>query len=582
LNGKEKERQRLYVTAGDEYKKALEKEPWFVPALTAMANLAYRKTDYQTAFDYSLKALSIDTYDPEANMAYGLAGLALGDTISAIDGFSIAASAISQRSAAYNALASVFMNKGDYAEALNYAEKSLVVNQLGSDAIQLKILALRKLDRLKDAGIELDKLETKDPLNHFIRFENYLTNPASENKAFVQKNITNELPHETYLEYAVWYSRNGQIADALKILELAPDNHPVVLLWNSYLNHLAGNDQKASTVMASALQLSPQLIFPFRIETLKPLEWAQSLSDNWKLNYYTGLIYQNAGNEEKAKNLWNSCGDKPDFYPFYIARSQMPGAESRQIQADVEKALSIAGNDWRTGLFAVKYYFEKGNTVKAEELARDFYKQNPENYYLGLQFAKVLEMNKKYSECVSLLQNIRVLPNEGATEGRTIWRNANLGLSLDFLKVKNFKKALGSIEKARQWPFNLGVGRPYKVDERIEDFIAMECYKKQKNKLSAEETQNRITSESAQKDELYNANDFLTAWLLKEAGNKPEGDLLINKMLAQNPSSKSIEWCNAVYSGNLEHARIIEKDADQNDRTFQIIRRINDELINAK
>jgi len=81
---------------------------------------------------------------------------------------------------------------------------------------------------------------------------------------------------------------------------------------------------------------------------------------------------------------------------------------------------------------------------------------------------------------------------------------------------------------------------------------------------------------------LYSANDFLTAWLLKETGNKPEGDQLINKMLAQNPSSKSMEWCSAVYSGNLEQARLIEKDADQNDRTFQIMRRINDELLNVK
>jgi tetratricopeptide (TPR) repeat protein len=95
-----------------------------------MAHLSYRETNFQTAFEYALKALSVDTYDSEANMAYGLAGLALGDTVSAIDGFSVASSGISLRSAAYNSLANIFMNKADYSRALGYAEKSLVSNQL--------------------------------------------------------------------------------------------------------------------------------------------------------------------------------------------------------------------------------------------------------------------------------------------------------------------------------------------------------------------------------------------------------------------------------------------------------------------
>ncbi|HSO88412.1 MAG TPA: DUF5107 domain-containing protein [Draconibacterium sp.] len=582
LNGKEKERQRLYKDAVEEYKKSLEKETWFVPALTGMANLAYRQTDYQTAFEYSLKALSIDTYDPEANMVYGLAGLALGDTISAIDGFSIASSGVSQRSAAFNGLASIFMNKNDYQKSLDYVGKSLAYNQLGSEAVQLKILSLRKLNRMKDAVDELARLETKDPLNHFIRFEKYLANPSSENKALVQKNITNELPQETYLEYALWYFRNGQIADALKVLELAPDNQPIILLWNAYLNHLSNKAQLADASMAKALQTNPQFVFPFKAETLKPLEWAQTKSDDWKLSYYAGLIYLNAGNDEKAKRLWNSCGDKPDFYPFYIARSRIAGSESRQIQTDVEKALSLAGNDWRAGLFAVKYYLENGNLLKAEELVRDFYMNNPENYYLGLQFAKVLEMNGKYSECVSLLQNIKVLPNEGATEGRTIWRNANIGQTLDLMKAKNYRKALVSIDKARQWPGNLGVGRPYEVDERIEDFIAMECYKKLKDKTSAEKMQHKITKESILQNSQFDVNDFLTAWLLKETGNKSEGDQLIDRMLTQNPSSKVIQWCDFVYSGKSEQARTIEKEADPIDRTFQIMRRINNELIIIK
>jgi len=572
--GKEQERQRLYKTAGEEFEKALAVEPWFVPALTGMANMDYRKTDYAASFEFASKALSVDTYDADGNMIYGLAGLALGDTTSAIDGFSIASAAISQRSAAYNALASIFLSKNDYQKALQYANKSLVYNQLGSDAIQTKILCFRKLGMLKEAGNELTNLELKDPLNHFIRFENYLTDPSAENKALVQRCITSEMPHETYLEYAMWYYRNGQLPDALTILELEPIDHPVVLLWKSYLNHLGRKEEIAKVQMAKAIQASPAFVFPFRIETLKPLEWAQTLSDNWKIKYYTGLIYLNAGNDLGGMDLWNSCGDKPDFFPFYIARSQIANPGSQQAQDDVERALELGGNDWRSGLFASQFFMGKGNLLKAEELGHDFYKKNPENYILGLHYAKVLEMNQKYSECISLLQKIIVLPNEGATDGRTVWRNANIGNALNLLKAQKYRKVLESIDNARQWPENLGVGKPYTPDERLENFIALQCYKKLNDKQSASEMLNKITGEAVLQNLSFDENDFLTAWLLKESGNKSEGDQIMNELLVKNPLSKSIQWCSAVYTEDLAKAGFIQKELVDNDRFIFFLNQI--------
>jgi len=577
LKGKELERQRLYKPAAEEYLKALEVEPWFVPALTGMANLSYRKTDYKSSMEYSLKALSVDTYDPDANMIYGLAGLALGDTTSAIDGFSIASAAVSHRSAACNALASVFLGSENYTKALDYADKSLANNQAGSEAIQLKILCLRKLGRQKEAGMELTKLEESDPLNHFIRFEGFLADSTSENKTLVQSHITNELKQETYLEYALWYFRNGQLMDALRILELAPQDHPVVLLWKGYLDHLTGKEQAASVLMSKALQINSIYVLPFRIETLKPLEWAQSVSENWKVNYYAGLIYLNAGADKKGRILWNSCGDKPDFYPFYIARSRLADSGDQKAQADIEKALTLSRNDWHTGLFASKYYLDKGNIKKAEELAVDFYKKNPQNYYLGLQNAKVLEMSKKYPACIGLLQKINVLPNEGATDGRIIWRNANIGNALDIMKTHKYRNALESIDRARQWPGNLGVGKPYLVDERLENFIALQCYKKLKDNRSVKEMVNKITNKDGQANLSSDANDFLTAWLLKEEGKKPEGDRIMNGLIEENPSSKIIQWCNATYLGNIEQAKTFAmQDEDRNPAIRLMVRTFNE------
>ncbi len=582
LSGKEQERQRNYKNASEEYLKSLFIEPWFVPALTEMANLSYRKTDYRTSIDYSLKALSVDTYDPDANMIYGLAGLALGDTTSAIDGFSIASAGISQRSAAWTALATIFLNKGDFSKALDYANKSLDFNQLSSVGLQIRILAFRKLGLIKEAAFELAKMEKRDPLNHFIRFERFLIDSNTENKTKIKNQITCELPHETYLENAMWYYRNGQFSDALKILELAPQDQPVILLWEGYLNQLAGKKQFASELLANAVKINPQYVFPFRIETLQPLKWAGTISDSWKINYYTGLIYLNSGDEEKGLNLWKKCGNEPDFFPFYLSRSRLFDTDSDQAKADIDKALSLAGKDWRAGLVASRYYSEKGNALKAEELAGKFYAWNPQNYYLGLFYAKTLELNKKYSASISLLQNMKVLPNEGATESRLVWKNANIGNALDLIKKGKIKTALESITRSKKWPENLGVGRPYIVDERMEDFIALQCYKKLNDKQAANACMDKITGKDALQSLSSDVNDFLSAWLLRENGNKMEGDRIMNGLGEKVPVSGVIQWCNAVYAGNPEQAKSLFKAVDLKDQTNLLMVRIVDELLHME
>jgi tetratricopeptide (TPR) repeat protein len=175
-------------------------------------------------------------------------------------------------------------------------------------------------------------------------------------------------------------------------------------------------------------------------------------------------------------------------------------------------------------------------------------------------------MNHKYSECVILLQKIKVLPNEGATDGRTVWRNANIGNALDFMKAEKYSKALESISKARQWPLNLGAGKPYNPDERFEDFIALQCYKKMKDNKSAVGTLDKIIGKTALQNLSFDENDFLTAWLLKDAGNTSEGDKIMKELLAKNPLSKSVQWCNAVYAGEPASAGFIRKEMANSDR----------------
>jgi hypothetical protein len=171
------------------------------------------------------------------------------------------------------------------------------------------------------------------------------------------------------------------------------------------------------------------------------------------------------------------------------------------------------------------------------------------------------------------------LPNEGATESRVVWRNANIGNALELIKSKKYRKAVESISRSKEWPSNLGVGKPYLVDERMEDFIAMYCYQKLHDKQSEADCLVAITGSAALENLSSDANDFLTAWLLRENGNKTKGDQTMKNLGDKNPESKIIQWCNAVYSGNQERAKSLFKEAGSNDQTSLLMERIVDELL---
>ena len=91
------------------------------------------------------------------------------------------------------------------------------------------------------------------------------------------------------------------------------------------------------------------------------------------------------------------------------------------------------------------------------------------------------------------------------------WKMVEPENALDLIKSKKYNKALESITRAKQWLPNLGVGKPYDVDERMEDFIALSCYQKLKDEIRSDECREKISGEKAVQNLLSDANDFLTA-----------------------------------------------------------------------
>ena len=305
VQGKENMVQRFYQKAKDKLEECLKKDPNFLPALNELALLMLRNMEYKQAYTLARKALSIDTYDPAANYYYGLANIRLGNITNAIDGFDIAALSMQYRSAAYTELSKIYFTQKNYTRALDYAIKSLEFNRYNLDAYQLMSVIHRLQQNKAKTQEVLDSISAIDPLNHFSRCEKYLMEKSDAAKQQFVSLIRNEIPHETFLELAIWYHRLGLDEDAANVLNVAPEM-PEVLYWLAFLGK---NSNAGNSLLQKAEAASPFLSFPFRTETATILEWAIQKSNVWKNKYYLGLLNWHLNNLDKARALLEQCGE---------------------------------------------------------------------------------------------------------------------------------------------------------------------------------------------------------------------------------------------------------------------------------
>lgn len=547
LEGRELIRERQYAKAAEKLESCLAKDLSYLPALTDLAMVRYRNMKYDRALTLTMRALSIDTYDPAANFYYGLTCLALGKNTDARDGFDIAAMDPGYRGAGYTELSRMEMRDKRFDKAIEYAELSLRENQLNVEAMQLLAAAHRLRPRtpgeLPDAGRDslwISRLKFINPLNHFAWFESYLLRgtPAAQ-KAFTS-GIRNELAVETYLELAVWYYRAGLLKESTQVLDLAPANAEVQF-WLAFLDHqLTGSFEKS---LARAVDASVAGVFPFRSESAHVFSWATGVTNNWKTKYFLGLIYWNRNNLESARELFAACGNRVEYAPFYAARAELITESALQ---DLQKAAELDPMQWRYGKMLIQYYIKEKMYSEASKVAQTYDKRIPNDFRLRLLLAKAYLLNKNYAACNDVLAKTRVLPYEGSTEGQALYREALLMQAIAKIKSKKYADALSMISKARLYPVNLGVGKPYdeNIDSRIEFFLEGLCQAgmKQSDKASAS------WAAVIKQEHPEGLSNLVTAWAYRKQNKDTEGKSFLYNW-ANQASSPLAKWCVDVFDG---------------------------------
>lgn len=463
LQGKELMDQRQYPSATLKLEAALKIDSNFLPALVKYAQIKWNSFQYLDADHYIQKALQIDSHDGAANYYYGLIQLALKREIDAIDGFDLASLSPEYRGAAYTELAKIYCKKKDYQKSISYCKLALVNNAHNIKALELQAINERLLNDLPSAKNTRAQIVAFDPLNHTNDFENYLISATEENLQRIKNNLQNEMPAENYLELATTYFELGLLADAEKAVTIC-DNNTLAKYWKAYFLML--QNKPFDKALEAANASSPDFVFPSRKLDLLSLEFARNFSNDWKPKYYQVLLFKSKNWEDNILQLiLNNIFEQPAYAPFYAMQAKLILAiNPEKAIAHLQKAISIDPEGWRYFKSLTEIYNQQKQYAEALQVIEQFYKAHPQQYIMGMLYAKTLLYNQQYAAADKLLTGLQIIPFEGSTQGHELYRQAKLMQAIEAIEKNKNQKAIVLVNQAKEWPENLGAGKPYDAD----------------------------------------------------------------------------------------------------------------------
>lgn len=544
LLGRDYSGMRLYEQAEKMIKESLELDPNYIPSLVEMSRLHYRHMDYDSAYFLARKALSIDSYDPDANFEFGRSAKQLNNIVDAFDGFEIAAITTPLRSAAYTEISKLYLIKKDYEKAIEYAQKSLLNNNLNIEGLQLLYLCYKQKGKIKKSDEIAKRISTLDPFNLLISFE---TTASNELHLFLQK-IRSEMPVQSFLELAIWYYSLGIEDKSRTLLEIAPANAEVKY-WLAFLNR--GTPEEVVFLQDADAQ-SPSFVFPFRKESKEVFDWAMSISDSWKPTYYMALLQGSANNIEEARILLKQLEEKPDFSPVYSLRASM-ALDNIYKKRDLEKAVSLDPNEWRYNHGLTSYYLEQKEYNNALQTIKPFYATHKNHFPTVLLFTRTLTYNQQYEEADKILNTIHILPFEGERGGRVMYREIKMMLATQALAKGKTKEAKQRVIEATQWPRKLGVGKPFDdlLDTRLEDWMNAMIAIKSKKSFDKRLYLKKVVQSTQQ---ISNPETLLQCLAWSHLGDEQKAKNLFDKWSSLQSNSAIQKWGESFYKNNREKA----------------------------
>ena len=453
VRGEQALRERDDRTGEQALVECLRKEPCFAPALNELAGLMARRGDYGRVRELCARALSVNTYDPEANYLDGFAADAMGAEPTARERLRLAAYSPEWRVPALARLAKMAIRNGSWREADELAVNALRANDRNLDAWMARIAAARRSGDACSARTLANRILREFPLFHGARFELKLLGDVDVDG--FRSLVRNEMPGQTYMELGTWYEDAGLDDEAKELFGYA--DGPVAKIRLASVLSRAGDIEGANVALGAAASMPVEFALPFRRETLATLRWAASAHSSWKFRYLLAVQLAAFAHDGEADRLLDTCDEADEAVVFHYRALRRTG---KARLADLLRAQKIS-DGWRIGRDLAAYHLDAGDAGLALSATREYLMRFSGCNQLEFLHARALCSLGREEDAVAFLRNIRVLPSEFGDDAHGIWQTAWEGIARRARATGDEAKANDALVHSREYPENLGRGQPY-------------------------------------------------------------------------------------------------------------------------
>ncbi|HEY9046845.1 MAG TPA: DUF5107 domain-containing protein [Ohtaekwangia sp.] len=500
--------------ATDYYEEAIRREPGDVRNNNAMGLWYLKRGQFAKAEHYFQTAIQTLTqrnpnpYDGEPYFNLGICLSHLERFDEAFEAFYKATWNAAFQHGSYLNLARIATRKGNFEEALDLVEKSLVRNYHSHTARHLKTAILRKLGRKDEAIQWASESLSLDKFNYGCLYENYLLlkdlNPANAEIQLVYlRKLIRDYVHN-YIEYTFDYAHAGLYTEATDFLSLTINGkdtiYPMVYYYLGYFAEKSDNKAQAQGWYSKGAAAKSDYCFPNRVEDVNVLQYAIAANTaDAKAPYYLGNFWYANRQYTEAIACWEaSINLDPSFPTVYrniaLAYHNKQNNEQKALKA-LEKAFALDSTDARV-LMELDQLYKKLNKPHQERLAllEKHLALTEDRDDLYLERITLYNHLEQYEKARQLLEARIFHPWEGG-EGKVVGQYLTAHIELAKLAIAQgqYQSALTLLEKAEVYPHNLGEGKLYGAQENDIFYLKGCCYEALGKQIVANEYFNRAT-----------------------------------------------------------------------------------------
>ncbi|MGN0107721.1 MAG: tetratricopeptide repeat protein, partial [Hominilimicola sp.] len=450
----------------DYYLEGLRRDKTDIRLNNAYGRYLYSHGEFEKAENHFKAAIKKSTwknpnpYDCEPYYNLGLALRKQRKFDEAFDAFYKSIWSGSMQDKGFYQLACISAMRGNYKEALEFVEQSLIRGTHNLKARNLKTTLLRLSGRLMDA--KLFALETMelDPLNYGCRYELYRVTDDFAILNELTVIMRNDV--DSYIELSLDYNEFGLYDEAAKVLALISEaDRPMLHYYMAYYS-------KSDVELDVASKCNCDYCFPVRLNDILVLRYAMEHNDkDANAPYLLGNLFYDKGQWENALKCWTISNELDGSNPIVHRNLALAYfnklKDSEKAVREMERAFRLSPDNARI-FYELDQLYKQTNypVMKRLKLMADNMELVTSRDDLYTEFITLLNSVGYFDKAYKAITVHKFHPWEGG-EGKITaqYKKTLMGLAYECIEKKDYDTANEYLQQAFVYPENLGEGKLY-------------------------------------------------------------------------------------------------------------------------